>query len=131
MWGWCKKEVLAKTHYRVATIFAFLLMSVPAQTGQNAPGSYASETSSWAYLSGMAQAPSVRRVDAEICLTEYNMTQELAGLGFSHIVLGENEGLHHLRAKVRFGTDGYEILMDRCTGQMQSASKMATPEVNG
>jgi len=120
---WSRKSI--SLLIKAAIIFTAVLVSFPAQTGQNERGSNASEIVQWSELKN---EPSriVRRVDADVCLTDYMMTIELMELGFTQVVLGENSGNRHLNAEVRYGADRYIVTLDRCTGRLQGVEQIST-----
>lgn len=107
-----------RTILKLALVFTAVFFSLPAQTGQNAPGSAHSEIVSFSSLK--TQHTSSRRVAADVCLTEVGISENLSTLGFHHILLGQNEGTQHMLVDARYGDDAYELVLDRCTGQVQS-----------
>lgn len=124
MSGRCWNGKLMPIICKAIILFVAVLVSFPAQTGQNERGSQASEIAQW---SGLKNEPSrfTRRVNADVCLTDYKMTQALLELGFTQIALGENFGKRHLDAEVRFGADRYIVILDRCTGRLQGVDKVS------
>lgn len=105
------------TFLKVVLVFTAVSISLPAQTGQNIVGSPHSEITSFAALKASAGGP--RRVAADVCLTEAGLADSLEVLGFHHIVLGANLAARHMLAGARYGADTYELVLDRCTGQVQ------------
>lgn len=102
---------------KVTLIFTAVFVSMPAQTGQNLPGSHHSEMTSFASL--QHGAGSHRRVMANVCLTDGKLALGLFALGLHHIVLGENVGAQHMKAEARYGADTYLLILDRCTGRVE------------
>ncbi len=103
---------------KAVVVCAAVSLSWPAQTGQNARGSHNSEITSFASLkSAPAQT---RRMRAEFCSTDVEITRRLLNQGFHAVRLGENVGERSMAVTAGYGPKDYDLIADRCTGRLQA-----------
>lgn len=103
---------------KAIVICAAVSLSWPAQTGQNDRDSHASEITSFAALKG-AQ-PYTRRMPADFCRTEAEITRDLLEQGFHAVELGPNVGARSMAVTAGYGARDYRLIADRCTGRLQA-----------
>jgi hypothetical protein len=105
----------ARALLKAVLVSAAILASWPAQTGQG-------ETAiSAARMSG---APEIRRVAADVCLTDVKILESLMDLGFDGVSLGANAGSHDMEAVAQFGDQAYTLILNRCTGRLVGAREV-------